>query len=117
MSRFEPNVEPSMEEILASIRKIIAEDTSGSRTVPPPAPSRAPQSPVRPNAGVRPAAPGFARVEVRPSPGELGRIEAKTAHPRGAVETKLVFRDGRFQDSPAVVGLSLVTAFLQQIAA
>lgn len=57
MSRFEPNVEPSMEEILASIRKIIAEDTSGSRTVPPPAPSRAPQSPVRPNAGVRPAAP------------------------------------------------------------
>ncbi|MFA7308167.1 MAG: DUF2497 domain-containing protein [Hyphomicrobium sp.] len=56
MSRFEPNVEPSMEEILASIRKIIAEDTSGSRTVPPPAPSRAPQSPVRPNAGVKPAA-------------------------------------------------------------
>jgi cell pole-organizing protein PopZ len=46
-----------MEEILASIRKIIAEDTSGSRTVPPPAPSRASQSPVRPNAGVRPAAP------------------------------------------------------------
>ncbi len=57
MSRFEPNVDPSMEEILASIRKIIAEDTSGSRTVPPPAPSRAPQSPVRPNAAVRPAAP------------------------------------------------------------
>lgn len=57
MSRFEPNVEPSMEEILASIRKIIAEDTSGSRTVPPPAPSRAQQSPVRPNAGVKPVAP------------------------------------------------------------
>jgi len=58
MSRFEPNVEPSMEEILASIRKIIAEDTSGSRTVPPPAPSpsRAQQSSVRPNAGARPAA-------------------------------------------------------------
>lgn len=55
MSRFEPNVEPSMEEILASIRRIIAEDTSGSRTVPPPAPSRAQPSPVRPNAGVKPA--------------------------------------------------------------
>jgi len=36
MSRFEPNVEPSMEEILASIRKIIAEDTSGSRAPPSP---------------------------------------------------------------------------------
>jgi cell pole-organizing protein PopZ len=46
-----------MEEILASIRRIIAEDTSGSRTVPPPpAPSRAQPSPVRPNADVRPVA-------------------------------------------------------------
>jgi cell pole-organizing protein PopZ len=44
-----------MEEILASIRKIIAEDTSGSR-MPPPAPPRAQPSPVRPNAGVKPAA-------------------------------------------------------------
>jgi len=54
MSRLEPNVEPTMEEILASIRRIIAEDTSGSRTVPPPAPPHAQPSPVRPNAGVRP---------------------------------------------------------------
>jgi cell pole-organizing protein PopZ len=32
MSRLEPNGEPSMEEILASIRKIIAEDSSGMRS-------------------------------------------------------------------------------------
>ncbi|HVX35735.1 MAG TPA: DUF2497 domain-containing protein [Hyphomicrobium sp.] len=63
MSRFEPNVEPSMEEILASIRRIIAEDTSGSRTTPPPAPSPSPSpsrmqpSPVRSNAGARPGTP------------------------------------------------------------
>lgn len=38
MSRLESNSEPSMEEILASIRKIIAEDSSGLRS--PAAPSR-----------------------------------------------------------------------------
>ncbi|WP_024276104.1 DUF2497 domain-containing protein [Hyphomicrobium sp. 802] len=38
MSRLESNAEPSMEEILASIRKIIAEDSSGLR-----APSAAPK--------------------------------------------------------------------------
>ncbi|MBS0253595.1 MAG: DUF2497 domain-containing protein [Proteobacteria bacterium] len=35
MSRLESNAEPSMEEILASIRKIIAEDSSGLRTPAP----------------------------------------------------------------------------------
>ena len=34
MSRLEMNAEPSMEEILASIRKIIAEEPPGSRAVP-----------------------------------------------------------------------------------
>lgn len=45
MSRFEPDVEPSMEEILASIRKIIAEDTSGSRAAPPIRPASSSPSP------------------------------------------------------------------------
>jgi len=57
MSRFEPNAEPSMEEILASIRRIIAEDASGSRAVPPPAPAQANPSPLRSNAAPKPAAP------------------------------------------------------------
>jgi len=48
MSRFEPNVEPSMEEILASIRKIIAEDASGSRATPPSPPATAALSASRP---------------------------------------------------------------------
>jgi cell pole-organizing protein PopZ len=37
MSRLEMNAEPSMEEILASIRKIVAEEPPGSRAVPSPA--------------------------------------------------------------------------------
>ena len=41
MSRLEMNAEPSMEEILASIRKIIAEEPPGSR-----AGRRTDQSPV-----------------------------------------------------------------------
>lgn len=36
MSRLEPNGEPSMEEILASIRKIIAEEPTGARASPAP---------------------------------------------------------------------------------
>jgi len=42
-------------------------------------------------AGVRPAAPLFAKVRVAPSPGNLTAIDAKTPHPRGIVETKLRF--------------------------
>lgn len=42
-------------------------------------------------AGVRPAAPFFAKVRVAPSPGPLGRIRARTPHPKGFVETRLEF--------------------------
>jgi hypothetical protein len=41
--------------------------------------------------GVRPAAAGFARVEIAPQPGELRRIAAKVVHPRGLVEAELEF--------------------------
>ena len=42
-------------------------------------------------AGVRPAAPGFAKVSVAPCPGSLGFLKAKTPHPKGFVETDLKF--------------------------
>lgn len=42
MTRLDANGEPSMEEILASIRKIIAEDPPGSRAAPSPMPQPAP---------------------------------------------------------------------------
>ena len=42
-------------------------------------------------AGVRPAALGFAKVEVRPAPGKLSFIRAKVPHPRGAVAVDLRF--------------------------
>jgi hypothetical protein len=41
--------------------------------------------------GVRPAAPGFASVEIAPQPGGLRRIAAKVTHPRGVVEAELEF--------------------------
>lgn len=44
MTRLDANGEPSMEEILASIRKIIAEDPPGSRAAPSPMPRPAPVS-------------------------------------------------------------------------
>lgn len=40
-------------------------------------------------AGVRPAAPGFASVEIRPDLGPLAWVEAKIAHPKGSVELRL----------------------------
>jgi hypothetical protein len=40
-------------------------------------------------AGVRPAGPGFASVEVAPMLGPLDWIEAKVAHPKGSVELHL----------------------------
>ncbi len=40
-------------------------------------------------AGVRPAAPGFAEVEVAPRLGPLDWLEAKVAHPKGTVELHL----------------------------
>ena len=46
MTRLDVSIEPSMEDILASIRKIIAEDPPGSRPVPPVAQAQAFQFPV-----------------------------------------------------------------------
>ena len=48
MTRLDVSNEPSMEDILASIRKIIAEDPPGSRPVPPVAQAQAFQFPVVP---------------------------------------------------------------------
>lgn len=45
-------------------------------------------------AGVRPAAPGFARVLVAPDPGPLRTIAAGVPHPRGSVGVELGFEDG-----------------------
>ncbi len=71
MSRFEPDVEPSMEEILASIRKIIAEDTSGSRAAPPirpasPLPSASPSL-------LTPRAPAHVQPAAAPQRGFMSR--------------------------------------------
>ena len=60
MTRLDPVGEPSMEEILASIRRIIAEDPPGSRPEPetkPPAPAGA--------TGDAPAKPAFGPLSVR----------------------------------------------------
>jgi len=45
-------------------------------------------------AGIRPAAPLFARVQVAPSPGGLKAIRAETPHPKGMVRVRLDFADG-----------------------
>jgi len=46
-------------------------------------------------AGVRPASPGFKTVRVAPCPGALKHLSSKTPHPKGYVETDLVFKDGK----------------------
>lgn len=56
MSRLESNSEPSMEEILASIRKIIAEDSSGLRTSATPPRPGMPYSPAPRSAVPQPSA-------------------------------------------------------------
>src|ERR1700716_798732 len=58
--------EPSMEEILASIRRIIADDDAAKSPPPPPEPARAPPVAAAP---VRPApAPAFVPVPASPEP-------------------------------------------------
>ena len=42
-------------------------------------------------AGIRPAADGFAEVEIRPAPGSLRSIKATMPHPLGAVEVEMEF--------------------------
>ncbi len=46
-------------------------------------------------AGVRPAAPGFAKVDIAPAPGSLRRIRSRLPHPRGYVEMEIDFTGGR----------------------
>jgi len=50
-------------------------------------------------AGVKPAEPFFRSVLVAPVPGPLTWIKAKTPHPKGVVETDLVFEAGRVTGS------------------
>ena len=45
-------------------------------------------------AGVRPAAPGYARVRVAPQPGRLAWLQAVTPTPKGKVALDLRFHDG-----------------------
>ena len=45
-------------------------------------------------AGIRPDAPGFARVRIAPAPGVLKEIRASVPHPDGKVAVNLTFEDG-----------------------
>lgn len=45
-------------------------------------------------AGVRPAAPGFASVEIRPQLGPLKWIDANVAHPKGMIKVELKKENG-----------------------
>lgn len=68
MTRLDANSEPSMEEILASIRKIIAEDPPGSRASPAPA-SAAPRTSAEPTG---------LKVEARDEPSVEAKAEFRT---------------------------------------
>jgi hypothetical protein len=46
-------------------------------------------------AGVRPAAPGFAKVTVSPLPGPLTWIKTSVVHPRGMIDVDLRFANGK----------------------
>jgi uncharacterized protein len=71
--------EPSMEEILASIRRIIADDDAAKSPPPPPEPPKAPPvaaAPLRPVAPVAPPpAPAFVPVPAEPSINETALDE------------------------------------------
>jgi hypothetical protein len=45
--------------------------------------------------GVDSAAPGFRRVIVRPSPGNLTRVSGAVPHPNGEIAVKLTLKDGK----------------------
>lgn len=57
MSDLKSQQEPSMEEILASIRRIISEDNEPAEPAPPPEPPRAAAPPPPPPPSVQPASP------------------------------------------------------------
>ncbi len=40
-------------------------------------------------AGVRPGAPGFAAIDIRPTPGPLRRLASRVPHPRGTVDVEI----------------------------
>jgi hypothetical protein len=48
-------------------------------------------------AGIRPAGPGFSRVEIKPQLGSLTELEVKMPHPRG--EIRVAVRDGKTEVS------------------
>ncbi len=61
-------------------------------------------------AGVKSAAPFFAKVRVAPQPGSLKWIRAKTPHPQGMIETDLSFADGGVKGTVTLPG-TLAGAF------
>lgn len=46
-------------------------------------------------AGIRPATPGYATVEVRPALGMLKQVDAAAAHPKGLIQAKYVRSDDK----------------------
>lgn len=48
-------------------------------------------------AGIRPEAPGFARVRIAPSPGSLTRLTSSIPHPAGRVELSMALENGWWQ--------------------
>lgn len=49
--------------------------------------------------GIRPAAPGFAEVEIRPMPGDLTELAGELVHPRGLIAVDLRFTPGHVRGS------------------
>ena len=54
---------------------------------------------IRNVAGIRPAAPFFARVRIVPQPGSLKRIKATSPSPRGTISVDLAFDDDKVSGS------------------
>ena len=52
--------------------------------------------------GLRPAAPGFAKVEIAPSPGDLTSLKVRAPHPLGFVEGDLQFEGSRLTGTVAL---------------
>lgn len=55
-------------------------------------------------AGVKSAAPFFAKVRIAPQPGGLTWLRAKTPHPQGLIETDLAFADGGVKGTVTLPG-------------
>jgi hypothetical protein len=48
-------------------------------------------------AGIKPAAPGYARVRIEPHLGALTSLDAAAVHPRGLIEVRYAVRNGELQ--------------------